>query len=420
MLLHEPTGTPSDLRRRNRFATLSLLREHGPLSKRELANLTNRTMTTVSTILDELIDEGLVHQSAEEIRPENGQRGRPAAQYRLDDDSWYSIGIQITSTTIVGTVVGLNGVVVAEHAELAPADWSSHAVLDLAANIVEDLFARTGQHRMKPFGIGVVTEGLVDPVRGYSLSMPFRHGWNEVPIAQFFEERFNLPVKTDWRVYAATLAEALYGSARGVSDFAYLNVDTGVSGALVASNMLVRSGFPAGITGDFSHVLTTGGPRLCYCGRTGCIQTELTTWALLTQLKELIQANISNGIGAFWRTRTPTLTSMIDAAQQGDVLVLGLRSRFARHLEIAVSSAVQLMSANMVIIGGQSIALAGDEAVEAAQRAIQQLARLHPAYSNTSVVVSTLNPDSATIGAAALITQSVFNGDIVLADTANK
>jgi predicted NBD/HSP70 family sugar kinase len=183
--------------------------------------------------------------------------------------------------------------------------------------------------------------------------------------------------------------------------------------------MLVRSGFPAGITGDFGHVLSSGGPRLCYCGKTGCIQTEITTQALLAQLQEVIRNNAHEGIGSFWRDREPTIADMIEAARQGDVLVLGLRSRFAHHLEIAVSGAVQLMSANMVIIGGQAIDFAGEAAVQAAQQAIQQLARLHPIYSKTAIVISTLSPNPATVGAAALITQAVFSGDITLASTAS-
>ncbi len=312
--------------------------------------------------------------------------------------------------------MGLDGTILADHAEPAPADWSSQAVLDLAIDIIDTLWSDQQMYQRQPLGIGVVTEGLVDPKQGMALSMPFRHDWNRVPITTVLRKRFDLPVKTDWRVYAATLAEALYGSARGVSDFAYLNVDTGVSGALVASNMLVRSGFPAGITGDFSHVLDTGEPRLCYCGKTGCIQTEITTQALRSQLQELINANIGNHIGAYWHRHEPTLSQMIEAIQQGDVLVRGLRSRFSRHLEHAIRSAIQLLSANMLIIGGQSIAFAGDEAHEIAQHAVQQLAHLHPTYGETQVVISNLKPDPATIGAASLITQAVFNGDILIAN----
>src|SRR5579864_4912640 len=99
MQLYPTAQTPTDIRRLNRHAILSLLRQHGALSKSELLGLTERTVTTITTILDELIREDLVEVvDRSEVNHSNGTlRGRPASLYGLSGSHWIVAGIQIAS-----------------------------------------------------------------------------------------------------------------------------------------------------------------------------------------------------------------------------------------------------------------------------------------------------------------------------------
>jgi len=91
-----------------------------------------------------------------------------------------------------------------------------------------------------------------------------------------------------------------------------------------------------------------------------------------------------------------------------------LRSRFAQNLGVAVSSAAQLFSANMIIIGGAAVQFGGDEALDAAKRALQQITILHSQFGLTKVVASNLLPDPATVGAVTLIIEAVMDGQIAM------
>jgi predicted NBD/HSP70 family sugar kinase len=415
MLLHPTPKTPADVRRRNRFAVLSLLRDYGTLSKSEMVELTDLTNTTISTIVDDLVDEGLVRLT-DEIDPNRITeiaRGRPATQYRLNDDRWVVAGIQIASDTVTAVVLNLSGQVMSSSRLPAQVEMPAEVVLDFAANLLADLINRSLQGQVKLLGIGVALEGLVDVSGGLSLWMLLRTGWNNVPVKRYFEDRFDVPVLLDYRVYAAALAESYYGAARGISDFAYLNVDTGVAVASVASGRLVRSSVePAGVTGGLGHVLNVGGHRLCYCGNTGCIQTEITTPALLTQLRELIQVSHTRVIEQFWHSRDLTFDNLIAAIQQDDPLALQLRDRFARNLAVAVRSVTLLFSANLVIMGGAAIQFGAEHALDAARHSVKHLSILHNLLGSTQVVASNLSPDSATVGAATLVIQAIMDGQI--------
>jgi N-acetylglucosamine repressor len=415
MQLSPTAKSHTDIRRLNRQTILNLLRQYGMLSKSDLVRLTELTVTTIATILEELIGEDLVAVAgdAEQVPSGEAARGRPAALYRLIRHRWVAAGIQIASNSVTGVLLDFGGQVLDSASVSAPSDLPAHDVLDIVTDLLEALFNRAAAPEMGLLGIGVALEGFVDVPAGLSLWMLFRSRWKDVPVAAYLEQHFHVPVLVDYRVYAATLAEAVFGVARGVSDFAYLNVDTGIAVAYVASGQIVRSNIGAtGVIGGLGHVLTTNGTRLCYCGKVGCLHTEITTQALLTQLKELISVSQGSGIGEFWRTHEIRFDNLIDAAQHGDALALQLRSRFAHGLGIAVSSSAQLFSANMIVIGGVATQFGGKEALDTAQLAVQQLTILHKQFGLTKVAVSRLSPDSATIGAATLVIEAIMDGQI--------
>ncbi len=413
MQLYPTSETPTDIRRRNRFAILSLLRHHGTLSKSDLVRLTDRTVTTIAAILEELQGEGLVELVEEQ--PGEVVRGRPASFYRLDSRRWVVAGIQITSDMVTAVILNLHGYVLQTSSVAAPSDLAAEAVLELGTNLLRELIEPNLSVGVGLLGLGIALEGIVDIPQGQSLWMLFRNKWRDVPVVAHFERQFGVPVLVDYRVFAAALAEAIYGAARGVSDFAYLNVDTGIAVASVASGRLVRAGTgPTGVTGGLGHALTSGGSRLCYCGKTGCLHTEITTQALLAQLKEMLNVSQGSGLGQFWHSHEARLDTLIVAAQQRDELALQLRSRFAENLGIAVSGAAQLFSANMIIVGGAAIQFGGEEALDSTRRAVQRLTILHSQFGQTRVVASNLMPDPATVGAATLVIQAVMDGQIVV------
>ncbi len=412
MQLHPTSETPSDIRRRNRHTVLSLLRQHGTLSKSDLVRLTHRTSTTIATILDGLIEERLVNL----VDHANGTetlRGRPATFYALSRSSWSIAGLQIASDMVTAVVVNLHGELLASGTITAPANTPPAAVLKLASDLLDSVLGRVAVPGVELLGLGIALEGLVDIEAGLSLWMLFRQHWKDVRVTEYFSQYYQVPVLIDYRVYAATLAEAIYGAGSNISDFAYLNIDTGVAVASVASGRLVRSGaVPTGFTGGLGHVLTTGGSRLCYCGNTGCLHTEITTQALLTQLRELLDVTRGSSIGSFWQQHDVTFDNLMLATQQNDTLALQLRSRFAQNVAIAVSGTAQLFSGNLVIMGGMAAQFGGEEALEASRRALQGLKILHRQFGLTRIITSSLQPDPATLGAASLVIQAVMDGNI--------
>src|SRR5579864_3125338 len=134
MQLYPTAQTPTDIRRLNRHAILSLVRQHGALSKSDLLGLTERTITTITTILDELIREDLVEvvDRAEHNHVDGATlRGRPASMYRLSSSHWIVAGIEIASDSVTGTILNLNGYVLSSASVLVPSDLPATDVLNI-------------------------------------------------------------------------------------------------------------------------------------------------------------------------------------------------------------------------------------------------------------------------------------------------
>jgi fructokinase len=104
---------------------------------------------------------------------------------------------------------------------------------------------RNGQSQHGPFrAIGIASFGPVDlskdsPSYGCITSTP-KPGWRNTRLAGRFERAFNVPVGFDTDVDGAALAEGRWGAARGLEDYAYVTVGTGVGVGVVASGRLVH------------------------------------------------------------------------------------------------------------------------------------------------------------------------------------
>src|SRR3954464_15287923 len=94
-------------RSHNRRVVLDAVRLHGPLSRAEIARLTSLTSQTVSNIVEELEEGGLLRAAA----PRSGARGQPATPLTIDPDGAYSVGLQFDHHGLTAVLVDLSGTV---------------------------------------------------------------------------------------------------------------------------------------------------------------------------------------------------------------------------------------------------------------------------------------------------------------------
>lgn len=261
----------SDIRRRNRRLMLHELRLCGSLSRAELARATGLTPPAIASIIQDLLDAGLVREAGRR----KSARGQPPIEIEIAREGGYAVGLRVETRGYDFVVSDLGGEVVASGRGQIPGEQPEELLAFLTA-LYEGLAEKYGAGRS--LGLGLVTPGPFDaiwpgiPTPGAIAALQTRS------LVDTLTERLGVDVFLENDATAAALGEQLNGVARGANHFFYIFVGEGVGGGIVMKGESYRG--DSGNAGEFGHLIVDpAGPR-CYCGNHGCLGQYLSLSSL--------------------------------------------------------------------------------------------------------------------------------------------
>ncbi|MBM3890826.1 MAG: ROK family protein, partial [Verrucomicrobia bacterium] len=145
------------------------------------------------------------------------------------------IGIDVGNTNLTGALAAEDGRPLHKTRRQSDRLGGSTAGLKLIGEIIAELMERAKVER-----IGIGFGGPVDFQRGVALLSHQNPGWENTPLRDELQKRFNLPVVVDNDANAGTLGEWRFGAGRDVDDLLYVNIGTGIGGGVIANGALVR------------------------------------------------------------------------------------------------------------------------------------------------------------------------------------
>ncbi len=174
-------------------------------------------------------------------------------------------------------LVGLGGRVHARVRHVTPRSLSASEMTLAVSEIVPDLVTEVdGQIRVVAAGVAV--PGIVRVRDGMVAFAPHLE-WVDEPLARLMEEKLSVPTYVANDANVGTVAERLYGRARERDDVIYLNGSrSGIGGGVIVGGRLLTGS--RGFGAELGHTSTTG-VVACYCGRIGCLETEVNLARLL-------------------------------------------------------------------------------------------------------------------------------------------
>ena len=122
--------------------------------------------------------------------------------------------------------------------EFPTAGLSCQQVLEEFACRIERIVSSNSNSDLQLSTIGISCGGPLDSKRGVIMSPPNLPGWDDVPVVDFFKERFGVPVSVQNDANACALAEYLYGSGRGVKNLVFMTFGTGLGAGIVIDGKL--------------------------------------------------------------------------------------------------------------------------------------------------------------------------------------
>lgn len=330
------------LRRGNLALLVRTLREHGALSRAQLAVRSGLSKATVSSLVTDLETRGLVHDAGVSA----GGQGRPGQLVDLRPDSVCGVGLDVHVGHVGALVTDLGGEVLFRERVVADVPViGPERALDLLARLVSD--AMTGLKNA--VGVTVSVPGLVDAVAG---TVPFspRLRWRDVAVADGLAARTGLALDQIVVENDANLGAMAEMANMDVADLVYLTGDFGIGGGVIAGGRLIR-GF-GGFAGEIGHMAMDPLGPYCSCGRRGCWETQVGLGALLHACADPDDPIRDPGLDLDQRMR------MIRArAEQHDQRTLDALHQIGVALGLGVSYLVNLLNPAVVVLGGYFAAL---------------------------------------------------------------
>jgi glucokinase-like ROK family protein len=387
----QPVEAPAH--RPNLSEVLQLIWREEEISRAEIARRKDLSRSTVSQIVEELLELGLV----QEVGAGESHGGRRPIVLQFDDDAGAILGVDLGATHVAVTLTNLRGQVLAWEYEKHPVRDDPPGSLQLINRLAEACMASWGGRKRLLLGAGMAVPSPVDPARPDLLNEVVIPTWKGVNVAEGLRKRFRVPVLVDNDANLGALAERWWGAGRDVDDFAYIKLATGIGAGFFVDGKIYRGA--NGIAGEVGHVSIDPGGALCGCGLRGCLVTRVGAPALLERTRELL----SEIPGSALAGRDFGISMLEDAALAGDALALLVVREAADHLGVGVAGLLNLLNPAVVIVGG-GLARLGELLLEPLRETVRRRT-LATSMAGSSIVTSQLGGRAVAIGAATLLLQ---------------
>jgi predicted NBD/HSP70 family sugar kinase len=319
----------------NRTIILELIRLAGAVSRADLARLSGLQKSTVSAIVEELLQTHWICEG------ETGfsKHGRRPMMLGVNNE----LGVVILDLHPGNAIVAVSDFsgrfLVQENVAISAEPQPSVTQLLAAIKRVS-----SAEPKKAIQGVGISVPGRVDRLTGRLAFAPNLR-WGPFAIGKAIAEGTGLPVEMENAANLIILAERWFGSLSGVQDAVAINVSEGIGTGILAAGHLI-SGWN-GMAGEFGHMPMEEGGTLCGCGNRGCWETVASNQAALRYYRKL-----KGKIPASFTYRH----LLIDAEDHKPEAVAAMRNQFlqlARGLETILAG----LAPEVVLFAGDIVAV---------------------------------------------------------------
>ncbi len=326
-------ATSETARQINRRIALNFIRRHNPMSRADLARRSGLQRSTVSAIVDQLIDEGWVTEGAVGHAP----RGRRPRFLHLNVERAGILAVELRPEI---TTVGLAGV---DARFLGQTSWPTpHTAEAFARRLARTVATLRREHpRVVCEGIGVSLPGRVS-VDGRLLFAPNLR-WDDVNLANLIETAVGLPVVLENAANACALAELWFGRhPDNIRHILAVTVSEGIGVGLLVNGQLLHGGHA--MAGEFGHVTIDEDGPPCPCGKRGCWERYASNSAAVQHYVHGPSSQVAD---------IPRFEELLRFADHGDHRALQALERMARFLGFGLAGLATGLAPEVIVVIGE-------------------------------------------------------------------
>ena len=377
---------------------IAYMATNGEVTLAELTKELKISIPTMTKLVQELVDEDIVS----DLGKVETQGGRRPNVFGLTCSTLYFAGVHVGRDRMTCVITDLQNNLVYERVfddfELVDREQCLDQICENAVCFLNEC----GFDRSKILGLGVCIVGRVNTLEGRSY-----HFFTSIEenLCDIVESRVGLRVHLENDTRARCFAEYNFLRSKAESNVIYLHLGLGVAIGIVSDGMLYYG--KNGFAGEFGHIPFFDNEKICFCGKKGCLETEVSGIAIEEKMNELVR----NGANTILRKRYEAreqihIDDIVSAARNDDNLSIELIEEAGEKVGKAVAFLINIFNPESVIVGG-NLAAAGDYIMLPLKSATNKYS-LSLVYKDTKFRVSKLGANANAWGAAMLMRNMII------------
>lgn len=323
---------------------IKFLALNGVATIAELGKETDFSIPTVTKIISELIEEGIVFEEGKVGTP----GGRRPSQYGINPNACYYLGVEVKLNSINIGMQDFNNNFVSLSENVAYVlDNTKESLLSLCS-IINQFVTDSGVPRTKIIGACINLSGRINSRIGFSYSYFF---FEEMPLSEIIEAQIHIKTFIENDTRAMAYGEYNHGIVQHEKDVIFVNVGWGVGIGIICNGQLYYG--KSGYSGEFGHSPVFDNEIICHCGKKGCLETEVSGSALLRKFKKALVDGSKSILSGKMAIEEITVDDILTAIiKNEDTLAIEIMEEIGSELGRFLSMLINIFNPELVILGG--------------------------------------------------------------------
>jgi len=315
------------------------------------------------------------------------------------------LGVDLGGSKILTAVVNSRGEMLSSDESITPAQKGHEMVIQSILESAYRALERADVAISELTAVGVGAPGLSNPETGILFTSPNLPGWRDIPLRDIMQEKLGRKTFLINDANAAALGEFYFGAARGVHNFIYITLSTGIGGGIVIDGKLYSGAI--GAAGEVGHMTIDDEGPICNCGNRGCWETLASGTALAREARHRIKEGVRTSILEYAEGDVEKVTAQVihSAAEQGDSLAKELIARTGYYVGVGLANLINIFNPELIVIGG-GLSNIGDMLLKPAFKVAEERA-YNEAFQAVRFTSPKLGRNSGVLGAAAFALQEM-------------
>ncbi len=318
-----------------------------------------------------------------------------------------SIGVDVGGTKVAVGLVSHDGEIITSM--IGETDTTNQtATLDCIASIVNNFIESKNIDINGMDAIGFGIPGLVDPEMGIGLAS-VNLNWENVPVRDELTKRIQKPCVIDNDVRTGAIGEGIYGHAKNLNNYIYINVGTGVSAVIIQERKVFKG--ENGLAGEIGHAIIDPHGPICKCGGRGCLEAVVSGPAIAHRANEKLLHNHYEAVHTEELNVIGNISPEIvfKLAQTGNQIAIETLQEVGDAIAYALQYLALAFDPELIVLAG-GVFMGGDILTDYIHQQLHTLARnswvFNSIYRPDLVRKSALGANAGVLGAAALVALS--------------